>query len=178
MKKYKFNYKGVTYTRINKTQAEKRFENGETIYLCACNLRPFTVHRLAVAVNNSTLTDTNDFQKVVNTFEYYNCFNSETGKYASYYAIDEKETLKYIYNSLQWHYIFGEPVTNVKYPYISTALYKHNNYIHWSNYGSSANKNTLKELHWIIETIFKMSPSQFIEKYNRYTVEQINNYRG
>lgn len=40
--------------------------------------------------------------------------------------------------------------------FVPTAnLYMANGYIGWRHYGSSANKNTLKELQWVIDVIFK-----------------------
>ena len=41
-------------------------------------------------------------------------------------------------------------------------------YIRWRNYGSSANKNTKKDLRWILTEIFKMTPEEFMEKYTTY----------
>lgn len=39
--------------------------------------------------------------------------------------------------------------------FVPTAnLYMTNGYIGWQHYGSSANKNTLKELQWVIDVIF------------------------
>ena len=41
-------------------------------------------------------------------------------------------------------------------------------YIRWRHYGSSANKNTKKDLAWILREIFKMTPEEFMEKYTTY----------
>ena len=41
-------------------------------------------------------------------------------------------------------------------------------YIRWRNYGSSANKNTTKDLAWILSEIFKMTPEKFMAKYTTY----------
>ena len=55
----------------------------------------------------------------------------------------------------------------VKYPFWDVKLYY--NRIKklwcWQNYGSSANKATLRELEWIITVIFKMSPAEFVKTY-------------
>ena len=36
-------------------------------------------------------------------------------------------------------------------------------YIRWSHYGSSANKNTIDDLQWILEYIFKCEADEFVE---------------
>jgi hypothetical protein len=41
-------------------------------------------------------------------------------------------------------------------------------YIRWRHYGSSANKNTKKDLAWILSEIFKMTPEEFMSKYTTY----------
>ena len=42
-------------------------------------------------------------------------------------------------------------------------------YIRWRHYGSSANKNTKKDLKWILAEIFHMTPEEFIRKYKTYS---------
>ena len=42
-------------------------------------------------------------------------------------------------------------------------------YIRWRHYGYSANKNTKKDLKWILSEIFKMPPEEFMQKYTTYT---------
>jgi len=42
-------------------------------------------------------------------------------------------------------------------------------YIRWTDYGSSANKATLKELKWILSEIFKTTPEEFLLKHSRYS---------
>lgn len=37
--------------------------------------------------------------------------------------------------------------------------------IGWEHYGSSCEKNTLKNLNWIIKEIFNMTPSEFVNEY-------------
>ena len=41
-------------------------------------------------------------------------------------------------------------------------------YIRWTHYGSSANKNTIKDLAWILSEIFKMTAEEFMVKYTTY----------
>lgn len=37
------------------------------------------------------------------------------------------------------------------------------NYIGWNNAGSSANKNTLKDLQWILDNIFHKTAADFVQ---------------
>ena len=72
-----------------------------------------------------------------------------------------------IYKNLMEGKYYGYVVKNVRFPYFHSVLNKHpfKSFFCWSNYGSSANKANKKELAWIIETIFKMTPEEFINKY-------------
>lgn len=75
------------FTKITKTEARKRYEAGESVYLVPCKMRidsPWGHSSRAVR----DVTDTRTFQQVVNGFEYYNCF-PETGNYAAYYIKEE-----------------------------------------------------------------------------------------
>lgn len=76
--------------------------------------------------------------------------------------------LEYIFNSLQTGYVFGRQIDYVKYPYFNYNLYlTYGNFIGWEHYGSSAVKNNLEELEWLIDVIFKMTPEEFIKTYER-----------
>lgn len=78
----------------------------------------------------------------------------------------EKKILEAIYKNLQNGGVYGHMITNVRYPYFKWNLYLTSKiYIGWTNAGSSANKNTLEDLAWIIKTIFETSPSGFIRRY-------------
>ena len=70
-----------------------------------------------------------------------------------------------IYKNLMEGKYYGYVVKNVRFPYFHLSLYKRNKFFYWSNYGSSANDANKKELAWIIEVIFKMTPEEFINKY-------------
>lgn len=48
---------------------------------------------------------------------------------------------------------------------INVVLSADRHYIHWTNYGSSANKATAKDLKWVIEQIFESNIPEFIRKY-------------
>jgi len=93
MNKYTFNYNGFTFQRVNKNYARRAYKNGLTVIICPCNLRPFTMWHPEQDINLKSrepfiideIGIVNDFNNLVNSFEYYNCPNSETGKYAAYY---------------------------------------------------------------------------------------------
>lgn len=65
--------------RINKRQARKAFNEGKEVLVFPCNLRP---DWFGVIIKRKRLDD--DFDKIINQFEFYNCLNKETGKYAGY----------------------------------------------------------------------------------------------
>lgn len=90
MRKYTFTEKGRTYKRISKTAARSAYMGGSTVIICPCNLRPAQyAHRINRKDRAHLVIDEigamNDFNNLVNSFEYYNCPNSETGKYAAFY---------------------------------------------------------------------------------------------
>ena len=70
-----------------------------------------------------------------------------------------------IYKNLMENKYYGYVVTNVRFPYFHLSLYKGKKFFYWNHYGSSANKATKKNLKWIIEVIFKMTPEEFINHY-------------
>lgn len=89
-----FIYNNRTFKRINKTQAIAAYMNGLKIVVSAVNIRPFNVQgfgydalskkrREHFAVDEVGVK--NDFIAWLNSFEYYNCINSETGKYSAFY---------------------------------------------------------------------------------------------
>ena len=93
MYKYSFTNNGKAWERITKKQARAAYKNGLTVIICPCNLRPFTPwhneHRLNRKYREQFVIDEigviNDFNNLVNSFEYYNCINSKTGKYSAFY---------------------------------------------------------------------------------------------
>ena len=93
MKKYTFSENGHTYKRISKKAARAAYKSGLTVVICPCNLRPFTPwhneHRMNRKDREHFVIDEigvlNDFNNMISSFEYYNCPNSETGKYAAFY---------------------------------------------------------------------------------------------
>ena len=71
--------------------------------------------------------------------------------------------LEQIHNGI----VYGNPITDVKYPYFSECLYLTNHgYIGFTHYGSSAADDTISDLAWILAHMFKMSPCEFISKFS------------
>lgn len=75
------------FKRVNKPEARKLFNKGETLYLVPCKLDgvrmfyyPVDKESYAEAFNNM-----NVFDRLVAQFEFHNCF-AEVGYYAHYYV--------------------------------------------------------------------------------------------
>lgn len=90
MRKFTFtNKEKQTFKRISKRAARAAYNNGLTIVICSCNVRPFTEWGCEVTINKKDCEpDDIDFDKAVNAFEWYNCNYSELGKYAAFYIQD------------------------------------------------------------------------------------------
>lgn len=77
---------------INEYEASARFVHGETIYMCACNLRP---ELFACGINKDSFDEVDLklahdsyyrlFDKAVNEVSHYNCLDSETGRKLAFY---------------------------------------------------------------------------------------------
>lgn len=74
---------GKTYKRIEKRQAKKAFYNNKKLVICANNLQPFSPYGTGLTFVKTP--NISNFERFVNNFEYYNCINSETGRYSSFY---------------------------------------------------------------------------------------------
>lgn len=95
MNKYSFtDNNGKTWKRITKKQARAAYNNGLTVLFCPVNMRPFTMWGGGVKINISQDTDIgildkwtkeNSFDRTLNAFEFYNCRDNETGRYAAFY---------------------------------------------------------------------------------------------
>lgn len=77
MNKYSVN----GFTRISKAAARKLYNAGQIVYFCACNMRPGCDWHPEIAVQQTG----EPFENRVNNFQWYNCINSETGKYTAFY---------------------------------------------------------------------------------------------
>lgn len=93
MNKYEFTSNGRTFTRVSKAAAKKAFVAGFTIAICPSNLRPGTMWHPEYITSREMRTDyivddigaANDFESLLNSFMYYNCTNTETGKYTAFF---------------------------------------------------------------------------------------------
>ena len=90
MRKYTFTEKGHTFKRICKTAARAAYKNSSTVVICPCNLRPTQYSQGINRKDREHLVIDeigvlNDFDNLINSFEYYNCPNPKTGKYAAFY---------------------------------------------------------------------------------------------
>jgi len=76
----------ITVKQINKIEAKRLFNNGETIYLQTSNFYPFGVWQNLMTVNIKDDVDnsTDQFEFLCNSFRWYNCDN-ERGKYIHFY---------------------------------------------------------------------------------------------
>lgn len=93
-----YHYTIGNYERISKATARKIYLNGETIAICARNLDPSNKNWFVAQHCNrrdrerfviDEIGMKNDFNNMVNSFEYYNCINNETGRYCAFYRILE-----------------------------------------------------------------------------------------
>lgn len=77
------------------------------------------------------------------------------------------KTIDVIFNNLMNGNHYGYVVKNVRFPYFHSVLVKHPHkpFFCWSHAGSSANKANKKELAWLIENIFRMTPEEFVNRY-------------
>lgn len=95
MEKRTFTADGFTFARVRKNTARRAYAVGLSVVVCPVNLRPFTPWHTEFIINkrdreqfiSSLDVDAakNDFNNLINSIEYYNCKNAETGKYCAYY---------------------------------------------------------------------------------------------
>lgn len=78
------NYFGevITIKQVSRTTAKKLFNGGQRIFIQSSNFVPFGVWSNAIELNKEY-----DFEEQCNNFKYYNCSNSETGLYITYYKL-------------------------------------------------------------------------------------------
>ena len=84
MHKYTVTINGRMWERITKAEARKRWDAKQQLYIAPCNLRPSGPWGIGAEFDSENISDDN-FDNVVNNFEYYNCYDSKTGRYASFY---------------------------------------------------------------------------------------------
>lgn len=86
MRKYSFSVDGFNFERIDKAAARVAYNNGLTVLFCPVNLRPGSFFRLDMPMNKAQQNCAGvDFEKLLNEYEFYNCINSETGRYTAFY---------------------------------------------------------------------------------------------
>lgn len=76
------------YVRITKKQAATRYENNQNIYLLPCKMNPENMYQKPMQFNRMN-SKHNNFDSIINSYEYYNC-NYELGYYVAFY-ITRKE---------------------------------------------------------------------------------------
>ena len=88
---HEFDYNGTTYTRINKNAARNilRDEPYKYILMLTNKMNPFSPWTNIIVINGNLLTENGyDFDKYVNSYEYYNC-DYERGYYTTFYTPKE-----------------------------------------------------------------------------------------
>lgn len=117
MKDYTFTDRGFTFKRVDKKKARAAFNNGLRVLFCPCNLRPGYPYHPETDVSGRCGAS---FETMLNSFEYYNIRNRETGYYTAFYIpvveVDsftgKKPTEKTINTVLSYDYSYlgGETV--------------------------------------------------------------------
>lgn len=96
------------YAQVDKRTARAVFRAGLDIIFCPANLRPFSGWNPQVSINAKHCDDYS-FEDVLNRFEYYNCINTETGKYTRFYMpvndINKVVTGSHFYESYNYEYM-------------------------------------------------------------------------
>jgi len=91
MIKLEFRHKAGRLIRIGKREARKRYHAGEDIHIISSNFAPVGPWITALPINqadeNEYINNAGMFDRRVRNYEWYNCINTETGLYASYYRL-------------------------------------------------------------------------------------------
>lgn len=78
------------FVRLHHTQARKCFFEGKTVVICPSNLCPGSPWHPECYVSLDMVEDRcppwEAWNRIRNHFRFYNCINSETGKYISYWT--------------------------------------------------------------------------------------------
>lgn len=79
-------YMDGRFERIDKREARKLFDAGETILLVPSNMSFYDNIRWSCAytINKADVDEFGNFDTLINSYMYYNC-NNETGKYIKFY---------------------------------------------------------------------------------------------
>ena len=88
MNKYEFTSNGRTFERVSKAMARRAFIDGFTIAFCPSNLRPGAPWH-PETITNREVSNVEDpdtgFNRLLSSFEYFNCTNTESGKYTAFF---------------------------------------------------------------------------------------------
>ena len=108
MKKYEYSNAGFTFMRVTKTEAAAAYRNRLPVILCPVNMRPGAPWHPEARITPNSETP---FETVCNEFRYYECIDSETGRYPAYYIpiIREPDTLGTV--TTHYDYRFLEEAT-------------------------------------------------------------------
>lgn len=71
------------FRRITKAEAKRRYIAGETIRIVPVNLRPDNFWGFYADIKNDS---PRRFEAFINEYSYYNCIDSETGRYLAFYT--------------------------------------------------------------------------------------------
>lgn len=97
--------------------------------------------------------------------------------------MNEKKVLKEIHDTLTSGGVYGEMLKSTN-PILPKEIFFEvlsfgycQNSVRpiwrWRHYGSSAKPATVKDLLWILDTVFKMKPSEFVAKYKLLTTHKL-----
>ena len=75
---------GKTYTRVSKAKARAAYNAGLAVVLCPVNLRPGAPWHPEIRTTKDRC-ENEDFERVLNAFEFYNIRDTETGYYTAFY---------------------------------------------------------------------------------------------
>jgi hypothetical protein len=73
----------IKLEQISKPQARKLFDEGKEIYVSPCNMKIF--NSLGTLLSVTKVNNNANFDRIVKSYENYNCNNNEVGKYASFF---------------------------------------------------------------------------------------------
>ena len=73
------------YKRVSKSEARKLYDDGKTICVVPCYIRPKNQQGMYAMINKYD-EDTN-FDDIINAYEIYNCINKAVGTYAAFYIL-------------------------------------------------------------------------------------------
>lgn len=83
---YNYNFtdnNNKVWSRIDKRQARRLYNSGETIIIIADNMKPFSMWACEAYLYKGS--ENSCFDALVDQFEIYNCINRETGYHAAFY---------------------------------------------------------------------------------------------